>query len=178
MRYELGHGDCVHSVELKELSGNRHLVRWTRRGADGVEQESGELELDVRELGEGSYSVLHGHDVHDVRVERNDARRTVELADGAIVLEYLDPLRTMSRKGAKHAGPATVSSPIPGRVVRVPVSVGDEVAEGQPVVVVEAMKMANELRSPIHGRVTAIRAAAGATVEAGAPLVVVEPLAD
>jgi biotin carboxyl carrier protein len=51
------------------------------------------------------------------------------------------------------------------------------VQEGQAVVIVEAMKMANELRTPIAGRVAAVRVAAGATVEAGQPLVVVEPLA-
>ena len=63
---------------------------------------------------------------------------------------------------------------MPGRVVRVLVAPGDEVAARQPVVVVEAMKMENELRSPKAGRVKDVAVTEGASVEAGRVLVVVE----
>ncbi len=63
---------------------------------------------------------------------------------------------------------------MPGRVVRVLVGAGDEVAARQSVVVVEAMKMENELRSPKAGRIKEIAVAPGALVEAGRVLVVVE----
>lgn len=177
MRFELQHGADVHAVEVRDLGAGRYDVRWARRDGKGGEAASRAMALEVREVGEGSYSVLDGHEVHDVRVERSDGRRVVELADGAVVLEYLDPLRPRAGKGGHAGGPRPIASPIPGRVVRVPVNVGDEVQEGQAVVIVEAMKMANELRTPIAGRVAAVRVAAGATVEAGQPLVVVEPLA-
>jgi biotin carboxyl carrier protein len=62
---------------------------------------------------------------------------------------------------------------MPGRVVRVLVGPGDEVAARQGVVVVEAMKMENELRAPRAGRVKEIAVAAGASVEAGRVLVVI-----
>ena len=71
--------------------------------------------------------------------------------------------------------PRKVSSPIPGRVVSIAVKVGDVVVEGAPLIVVEAMKMANELRSPIAGRVASLHAAPGDKVEARAALVVIEP---
>ena len=60
---------------------------------------------------------------------------------------------------------------MPGRVLRVLVNEGDEVAEGVPVIVVEAMKMENELAATRSGKVTKILVAAGATVEAGTNLV-------
>ena len=64
---------------------------------------------------------------------------------------------------------------MPGRIVRVLVGVGDRVAARQPVVVVEAMKMENELRSPRDGVVTEVLVAPGAAVESGAVLIVVGP---
>jgi biotin carboxyl carrier protein len=65
-------------------------------------------------------------------------------------------------------------APMPGRVVRVLVAAGDTVTARQPVVVVEAMKMENELRSPKAGRVKDVAVAAGASVEAGRVLIVIE----
>ena len=73
-----------------------------------------------------------------------------------------------------EAGPATITAPMPGRIVKVLVKKGDRVAARQGLVVVEAMKMENELRSPRDGVVTDVRAAEGASVEARAVLVVVE----
>jgi len=71
------------------------------------------------------------------------------------------------------ASAASVKAPMPGRIVRVLVGVGDRVAARQPVVVVEAMKMENELRSPRDGVVTQVLATPGAAVESGAVLIVV-----
>ena len=72
-------------------------------------------------------------------------------------------------------GAASVKAPMPGRIVRVLVGVGDRVAARQPVVAVEAMKMENELRSPRDGVVTQVLVAPGAAVESGAVLIVVGP---
>ncbi len=78
------------------------------------------------------------------------------------------------RKGSGAAGPRPVKSPMPGRVVRVLVEVGDEVLEHQGVVVIEAMKMQNELKAPKAGRVASIAVGVGDTVGAGKILLVVE----
>jgi biotin carboxyl carrier protein len=76
---------------------------------------------------------------------------------------------------ATHAaGAQQIVSPMPGKVVKVLVKVGDQVTARQGLVVVEAMKMENELRSPKDGRVTEVLVAEGVSVEAGRPLVVVE----
>jgi biotin carboxyl carrier protein len=74
------------------------------------------------------------------------------------------------RPGAAHTD-AVVRSPMPGRVVRVLVQPGDAVEAGRGVVVLEAMKMENEVRAPASGVVAQVHVAAGAAVEAGVPLV-------
>lgn len=76
--------------------------------------------------------------------------------------------------GGAAAGEQRISAPMPGRVVRVLVAPGDTVQARQPVIVVEAMKMENELRSPKAGRVKEVAVAAGTPVEAGRVLVVIE----
>ncbi len=81
----------------------------------------------------------------------------------------------LQARGAAATGPAPVRSPMPGRVVKILVRPGERITAGQPVVVVEAMKMENELRAPRAGTVREIRCAEGAAVEAGQDLVVIEP---
>ena len=87
--------------------------------------------------------------------------------------------KTESRRRVEPAlgareGRQTVVAPMPGRVVRVLVSIGDRVLAGQPILVVEAMKMENELRSPKDGVVREVNVLAGGAVEAQAVLVVIE----
>jgi biotin carboxyl carrier protein len=76
---------------------------------------------------------------------------------------------------ASASGPQRVEAEMPGKVIKVEVAVGYEVTEGQGVVILEAMKMENEIPSPIDGTVTEVSVAEGDTVESGAPLFTVEP---
>jgi biotin carboxyl carrier protein len=82
--------------------------------------------------------------------------------------------RAAADTGAGSHGEQKIVAPMPGRVVRVLVAAGDQVEARQPVVVVEAMKMENELRSPKAGRVKDVAVAAGTSVEAGRVLVVID----
>jgi len=81
---------------------------------------------------------------------------------------------TRERAGAGHGGPIEVRAIIPGRVVSVAVAAGDAVTAGQPLLVVEAMKMQNELRAPRDGRIERVAVAGGQTIELGDLLVVLE----
>jgi biotin carboxyl carrier protein len=83
-------------------------------------------------------------------------------------------LRAAGAGGAQNQGRAVVVASIPGKIVRVLVEEGAAVEAGDGLVVVEAMKMQNELKSPKAGTVVELRARAGATVNAGDVLVVVE----
>ncbi len=80
-------------------------------------------------------------------------------------------IRELSAAQAGPAGPAPVVAPMPGLIVRVQVAAGDAVRAGQGIVVMEAMKMENELRAPADGTVRAIHAVPGTAVEKGAVLV-------
>ena len=90
-------------------------------------------------------------------------------------MEVFDP-RDLRRGAHSRAqqGPRRISAPMPGKVVRVLVAAGDAVEAGQGLIVVEAMKMQNEMKSPQAGRVVEVRTQAGATVAAGDILIVVE----
>ncbi|TMA89336.1 MAG: biotin/lipoyl-binding protein, partial [Deltaproteobacteria bacterium] len=79
-----------------------------------------------------------------------------------------------AQSGVELQGRQRVSVPMPGKVIAVLVSEGDAVEKGQGLVIVEAMKMENEVRSPIAGAVKEIKVKPGETVEGGAVLVVVE----
>ena len=87
-----------------------------------------------------------------------------------------DPRSLRSRRGAAAGadGPRAVKAPMPGRVVRVMCAVGDVVEEKQGLIVIEAMKMQNELKSPKAGKVVKLAVGVGDTVGAGDQLVVVE----
>jgi biotin carboxyl carrier protein len=116
----------------------------------------------------GVYSVLLDGRIYDARVE--------ETADGLVVvidgyrfeIEVRDP-RRWSRKGAARGadGVQMVLAPMPGKVVRVLVAPGDEVAAGQGLLVVEAMKMQNEMKAARAGKILSVTVKEGATVTAG-----------
>ena len=90
-------------------------------------------------------------------------------------MEVFDPRDLQSGPGAKaNHGRQEITASMPGKVIRVLVAQGDTVTEGQGLVVVEAMKMQNEMKSPRAGRVAEVRAQPDATVVAGEILIVVE----
>lgn len=95
------------------------------------------------------------------------------IADGQRFFADVESERMRIRAAGKPTGggEGVVRSPMPGRVVRVVAELGAEVEVGAPVVVVEAMKMENELCTTRAGKVIKVHVAAGATVEGGAPLV-------
>lgn len=121
--------------------------------------------------------VTIGHDVHRVVVQRGVGRGQYVLwIDGyRYDVEALDErtraIRDLSSSGAHASGPTPLVAPMPGLVVRVNVQVGDPVQPGAPMVVMEAMKMENELRAQRAGVVSAVRVQPGAAVEKGAVLV-------
>ena len=77
-------------------------------------------------------------------------------------------------KGSAHSSGATIYAPMPGLVIGITLEAGTEVKAGQPVIVLEAMKMENDLSSPINGKIKEIRVSKGQTVDLGAALVVID----
>ena len=132
--------------------------------------------VDLQELEPGVLSLLWTDDVGRTRSFRCVAEDGAVVIDGERV-EYAiyDPrsLRA-SGMGAAASGPKALKAPMPGRVVRVLVADGDAVEAGQGCVVIEAMKMQNELKAPKAGVVRKLAAGVGETVAAGAVLLVEE----
>ena len=136
--------------------------------------------VDAERIGEFGVSLLFpdaGHTSEAVQIAPTpNGGERLAVWQGVAVPVTLNGRRLGSSAagGGTPHGEQKVTAPMPGRVVRVLVAEGDEVEARQPVVVIEAMKMENELRSPVAGRVREISAAAGASVEAGRVLVVIE----
>jgi len=99
----------------------------------------------------------------------------ISLADSTIHVEITDPLSLKrKRREDEMGGVGVVTALMPGRIVRVLVSAGDRVQKGSELLVLEAMKMQNEIQSPADGLVAQVFVQAGDTVEGGADLVRIE----
>ncbi|MFM2153672.1 MAG: hypothetical protein RL199_2107 [Pseudomonadota bacterium] len=158
-----------------------------------------ERTIDLEPLGDGRFHVsldggaprlvdaarLEGTALHllvdgrslEAEVSDDEGAVLVRLGDVERRLELVDERhrRLAGSSGGKAAtGRAVLKAPMPGKVVKLLVQPGDEVAEGQGVLLIEAMKMENELRAPKAGRVSSIAVAEGQTVEGRADLMVIE----
>lgn len=126
----------------------------------------------------GEYLILDGTRVHNARVEGNqsDLEYQVHLGADSYQVRLTDPKRLGASKsaGAHHHGSAEIVASMPGKVVRVLVDVGAEVKAGAGIVVVEAMKMQNEMKAPKAGTITELNVVPGSTVNAGDILAVIE----
>ncbi len=133
--------------------------------------EGREGEIEAIEVEPGVYSILWNGRSYEARAIDGGVR-----IDGRFWrTEAVDPREAAAGAGANGpAGPAQVAAPMPGKVIRALVEEGQQVAAGQGLVVVEAMKMQNEMQAPRAGRVVALRAREGAAVAAGEVLVVIE----
>jgi biotin carboxyl carrier protein len=119
-------------------------------------------DLEAREIENGIYLLFVGNRVREVRV------------DGSIKIVDPKRLRSGQNSGGHHHGVAQIVAPMPGKVVRVQVEAGAAVEKGAGVVVVEAMKMQNEMKSPHAGVVVSVNVKPGDTVNAGDVLAVLE----
>ena len=136
-------------------------------------------ELRAQEVGAGEYLLIDGHSVYDCRIQTiHNQPNNVEVSIGgaSYTICLTDPKRLRSAYTASHHDheSAQIVAPMPGKVVRVLVEAGAQVEVGAGIVVVEAMKMQNEMKSPKSGTVVELRVSAGATVNAGDVLAVVE----
>jgi biotin carboxyl carrier protein len=149
--------------------------------ADGVRYEGDLLPIDLADPeGTPIRVVTIGSEIHRIVVQKREGRGNYTIwvngyrFDAEALDERTRAIREMSAAVEGPSGPAPVKAPMPGLIVRVNVKVGDEVQAGQGVVVMEAMKMENELRASGAGRVRAIHADPGTAVEKGSLLVELE----
>ena len=164
MIYEISIGGENHRLDLERVANN-----WTCR-LDGRE-----VVLDAVLARPDVLSLRIGNKAYEVKCERVGSDMHLWVGSIRFAVEVRDPrsLRSRGRALDDH-GPKKLMAPMPGKVVRVLVSQGAEVEAGAGVLVVEAMKMQNEIKSPKKGTVQKILASEGAAVNAGDVLAIVE----
>jgi biotin carboxyl carrier protein len=168
-------------MKLKtKLSGTEHEISLALSNSAAIVDVDGRhYEVEVRELTGGRYLLIVGSNVYKCRVNtKRDSRNSFEVVirGNAYDITVVDPkrLRSAQSAGAHDHGVAEIVSPMPGKIVRILVEAGARVEAGAGIVVVEAMKMQNEMKAPKAGVVVSIVAEAGATVNAGDVLAVIE----
>jgi biotin carboxyl carrier protein len=162
-----------------ELNARRKLVSIEPEGVRY--EDDAPIHAELSDI-EGSPVRMVKLDTHVYRVvaEKRQGRGKYTLwVDGyRFETEALDErtrsIRDLSAAAARPTGPAPIIAPMPGLIVRVNVSIGDRVEAGQGLVVMEAMKMENELRAIAAGTVRSVAVSAGTAVEKGALLVELE----
>jgi biotin carboxyl carrier protein len=166
MRYIATLDGSEHELEIEELSTGCYLVRLGTQ----------EVEIELRKVGPASYSLLANDRSFDLEVSRDGDQLIVASRGGLSRVTLMDRTRRAALAAAARqlSGRAELKAMMPGRVVNVLVGPGDEVTTDQAVLVVEAMKMENELKAPKNGRVSQVNVEVGRTVEKGEILLVIE----
>jgi biotin carboxyl carrier protein len=147
------------TVELTHPGEHPH-----RKMIDGKE-----VEADAIEISPGVYSVLIDGESIEVRIEsdRFGLRAATKGSEYPVTIENPRELKRNRARAAEAQGRQSISAPMAGKIVRCLVSAGDEVQAGQGLMIVEAMKMQNEIRSPKSGKVERIAVVEGQTVNPG-----------
>jgi len=168
-------------LKLKARIGNRDLdVVLLSQGERVVATVDGrKYELEVHRSDDDTYLVFNEGHVYECRVAlKGKTRASFEVGFGGNTysIDLTDPKRLRSDQNSDkhHHGLAEIIAPMPGKVVRVQVEAGSEIEKGTGIVVVEAMKMQNEMKSPRAGKLVRINVKPGDTVNAGDVLAVVE----
>ena len=159
------------------ITGERIEIEISRTGPTTIQAEVAERQytLDAKAVQPGVYWFNWNNRSIEVSVTPNAEGYIVSVGGQRVTVEVVDA-RTALRKAAHHGHEGTIElrAPMPGKVVKVLVVEGDEVEASQGILVMEAMKMQNEIKSPKKGTVKRVSVIQGAAVNAGDLLAIVE----
>ncbi len=166
------------------IGGKIRTVEVVRRNGAGSSARSGEMsflldgkpiEADIVEVAPGIYSILLGGRSFEVRIDNRTTGLHVNVAGREFEAEVIDPRQWRRQRGStlEAEGRQQVIAPMPGKIVRVLVKTGEAIEAKQGLMVVEAMKMQNEIRSPKRGAVERLMVIEGQTVNAGEVLAII-----
>jgi biotin carboxyl carrier protein len=168
-------------IKLKaDINGKQHDINLER----GDKAVTADIDGRVYEVGvgnpeKGDYLIRHGNQVFACRIEasgKQGSTLAVSVRGSDYEIQIIDPKRSrgVQTGGGHDHGSAHIIASMPGKVVRLLVEVGAQVEAGAGIVVVEAMKMQNEMKAPKAGVVISLNATPGATVNAGDVLAEIE----
>lgn len=166
-----------HQLSVERPSNGKGRAEAVQFSIDGKP-----IDADWSEIRPGHYSILIGGQSYEARVApAADSRPgqpdtwVVTIAEYDFHVQVRDPrTRRFAGQAAALEGPLDVQAPMPGKIVQVLVEAGQEVVQDQGLVVIEAMKMQNELRAPRAGRITQVHVEEGIGIETGARLLRLE----
>ena len=172
-----GCADVQYEIEINGRTRQVHVHRAEQHLV--VSLDGREFSVDAKRIDTHSLSLLIGTASHEVTLANDTVTGQLATAvNGVPVMVALNDRRRWGKQdpgGASGSGPQRLVAPMPGKVVRVLVAPGDAVLARQPLVVIEAMKMENELRAVCEGIVAEVHAQEGRSVDAGALLLIVSP---
>ena len=163
-----------------ELNNEKHEIRLNQTSGKILAEIDGRTyELEASEPEPNVYLLKHDHKIFEVFVSPNQKPNEpfqVNVANHNFEIKISDPkrLRGTSAGSGEIEGVAEIKTAMPGKVVRILVEQGADVRTGDGIIVVEAMKMQNEMKSPKAGTIVELRAQLGSTANAGEVLAVVE----
>ncbi|MFH1502145.1 MAG: biotin/lipoyl-containing protein [Candidatus Eisenbacteria bacterium] len=165
MEYEFSVAGEKHSVRLEGKPPNARVVIGER-----------EYEVDWTQVPGGAVSMIVDGESRTARIARREGGLVVWVDGRRVDLDMGSAAdEAVGSAGAGGGGSGIIKAPMPGSVVKVLVSEGQEVTAGQSLVIVEAMKMENEVRSPVAGVVKAVNVSEGDSVGTTEPMIEVEP---
>jgi biotin carboxyl carrier protein len=159
-----------------EIGGKKRYVELTRAGERPLWSIDGQrLEADAIEVSRGIYSILVNGKSFEVRMEQASAELRAIVSSREFRIVISDERGWQRKRGSaiEAEGRQQVLAPMPGKIVRVLVKTGDAVRAGQGLLVVEAMKMQNEIRAPKSGTIDRLAVVEGQTVNAGEVVAIV-----
>lgn len=160
MKFVAQHEERTFEVEV-ERSGSGYRVRLDDRWIHADLVDAGGYVRSLRLEDGTQFSLIH---------HRNGTMHEVTLAGSSVRVEIIDPLALRRRREDDGGGGGTIKALMPGRVTRILVAEGETVRKGAGLLILEAMKMENEIQAPADGTVDRIFVSAGQTVEGGAEL--------
>jgi biotin carboxyl carrier protein len=164
MKYNIAIDGKNYRLDLNRVDG-----RWSCR------LDEREVEVDAVLARPDVLSLRIGNQAYEVKCERVAGDLHLWVGSARFTAEVRDPRSLRGRvRALDDHGPKKLTAPMPGKIVRVLVGQGDEVEAGSGVLVVEAMKMQNEIKSPKKGTIQKILVSEGAAVNAGDVLAIVE----
>ena len=167
-----------YEVKINNRTAKVELLQWDGTYVN-IKVDEKEYILDFEKVNQGIFSIIHNNNSYNIELipGENVKKYTINTYKNTYETEVIDAeskYRAARLKGGEEDAENTVIAPIPGKVVKIPVIVGDAVEAGQTLVIFSAMKMESEFKSKKDGVVKEIRVKEGDTVEAKKVMVVVE----
>ena len=169
MALDIKIGDRIANVRLVKKDGSKATI----------EVDDKLYDVDIVMVEEGVYSIIHEGKSYNIEMIQGNSPKNyfVNTYYSSLEVDIIDAQSRYQQNRNKdgiHSGDKTISTPMPGKVVRITVKEGDVVEKGSTVIVISAMKMESEYKSPVDGVVKKIYVNEGDTINSHQPLVEIE----